>query len=117
MAWRSRCPPARWQPYRRHTSGRWCLEKLPTAAPAAATPKQPDDQKQHDGTDSGVDDRADNPHAKVDTDARQQPIADERADNADDQVTDQSEAGPLDNLTGQPPGDETDKNDDKQTFV
>ena len=53
----------------------------------------------------------------MDAEARQQPIADERADDADQEIADQAKAGPLDDLTRQPTGDETDEQDDEQTFV
>jgi hypothetical protein len=43
------------------------------------------------------------------TEPRHQPVADEGAHNADDHVADEAEAGPLDDLTGQPPGYQTDQ--------
>src|SRR5260221_11170231 len=57
----------------------------PTAVPsaAAATMDEPDDEQQHDGADGGVDNRADNSGTKMDSERRQQPVADEGADNAE----------------------------------
>jgi hypothetical protein len=45
---------------------------------------------------------------------RHQPIADERANDADDQVTDDPKSGSLHDLTGQPSGGEADQQDDQQ---
>ncbi|MGA3399986.1 MAG: hypothetical protein ABSC95_12265 [Acetobacteraceae bacterium] len=70
------------------------------AAPTAATSDKPDDEKQHDGAYGGVDDRTDNSHTKMDTEPRQQPVADEGADNADYHVTDEAKAGPLHDSPG-----------------
>ena len=78
-------------------------------APTAATSDEPDDEKQNDGAYCGVDDRTDDSHTKMQTEPRHQPITDEGTDNADDHVTDEAEAGPLDDLTGQPAGYQTDQ--------
>jgi hypothetical protein len=76
----------------------------PTAAPAAPISDEPDDEKQHDRADGGIDDRADNSDTKMETELRHQPVANEGADNPDYHVTNEPKAGPLDDLTGQPPG-------------
>ena len=53
----------------------------------------------------------------MDADLRQQPVADERADDADDKIADQSEPGPAHDLAGQPAGEQTDHQDDQKTFI
>ena len=47
---------------------------------------------------------------------RQEPIADQRADDADADVGDEPEAGALHDLTGKPAGNEPDDQDDEKTF-
>jgi hypothetical protein len=46
---------------------------------------------------------------------RQHPAADEGADHSDNQIADQTEAGALHDLPGQPAGDDTDQQNDQQT--
>jgi hypothetical protein len=53
----------------------------------------------------------------MDTESRQQPVADEGADNSDCHVTNDAKAGPSHNPTGQPPSDKTDQQYDKETFA
>jgi len=48
---------------------------------------------------------------------RQQPVADERAYDADDDVADDAETLAAHDLTGEPSGDETYKQDNQKTFV
>src|ERR1700704_954904 len=95
--------------------------RLPAAAaptpPAPASAEQPHDEQQHDGADRCIDDRGDDAGAEMDAKARQQPIADERADDADQEIAEEAKAGALDDLARQPAGDETDEQDDEQTFV
>jgi hypothetical protein len=77
--------------------------------PTGTTSDEPDDEKQNDATYGGVDDRTDDSRPKMQTEPRHQRVTDEGADNADDHVADEAEAGPLDDLTGQPPGYQTDQ--------
>jgi len=91
----------------------------PTTAPAAApatAADQPDNEQQQDGADGGVDDRADDSDAEMQAELRHQPIADEGANDADDQVTNDPKSGSLHDFTGQPPGDKPDQQDDQKTF-
>jgi hypothetical protein len=88
----------------------------PAAAPAAATANEPDDEKEHDSAQGGVDDRGDKSETKMDTELRHQPVADEGADNSDDHVADEPKAGPLHDLTGQPPGSKTNQQYYQETF-
>src|SRR6202051_1072098 len=62
----------------------------PAATPAAHQPNH--NQEQH-GADGGVDDGGDNAGPEVDAELRQEPVADERADYADDEIADESEPG------------------------
>src|SRR3974390_1242083 len=57
------------------------------------------------------------PTPGVNAEPRQQPFADERADDADDDVADDAESVAAHNLTGEPSGDETNKQNDEKTFV
>src|SRR5258708_3407446 len=79
----------------------------PTAAPPApASAQQPDDKQQHDRADRCVDDRGDDSGAEMDAEAREQPVADESTHDADEDIADDAEAGPLDDLACQPPRNE-----------
>jgi hypothetical protein len=72
----------------------------PTAAKAVATAQQPNYKQKKDGADGGVDDRGDNSGPEMDAELRQQPVANERADNADDEIGDESVSGPPHDLAG-----------------
>jgi hypothetical protein len=87
------------------------------AAEAAATTDEPNDEQQHNCADRGVDNRADNADTKMNADLRQQPVTDEGADNSDYQVTNDPETGTLDDLSGEPAGDETNQQYDNETFI
>jgi hypothetical protein len=53
----------------------------------------------------------------MDTDLRQQPVADEGANNADYKVADQTKACALDELAGQPSRNDANQQYDKKTFI
>jgi hypothetical protein len=89
----------------------------PAAAQSAATTDESDDEQQHDGADRGIDDCADNSDTKMNADLRQQPVTDEGADNSDHKVTNQPETGTIDDFTGEPPGNDTNQQYDKETFI
>src|SRR5580658_9883724 len=93
------------------------LAAPPDAAPTAAAADEADDEKQHDAADRRVDDRADNSDAEMDVELRQQPVADEGADDSDDNVANQPKTGPAHDVTGQPSRDKTDDEDDEEAFV
>lgn len=52
----------------------------------------------------------------MDAQAREQQACQERSHNADDKVTHHAKAGPLHNLTGEPTSDNTNQQDDRETF-
>jgi hypothetical protein len=88
----------------------------PSACPSAAAQKTYQ-QEQHDRAYRGIGNGRTNACAKVNADARQQPIADEGSQNADDDVADEPEPGAPHKLTGQPAGHETHQQDNQQTFI
>jgi len=53
----------------------------------------------------------------MDTDLRQQPVANECADNTYYEIADESESGPSDDLSSQPASNKTDEQYDQQTFI
>jgi hypothetical protein len=53
----------------------------------------------------------------METEPRHQPVAHEGTDDADYNVPNEAKAGPLDDLTGQPPSNQTDEKYDEQTLV
>src|SRR5437879_4797788 len=68
--------------------------RLPASSPTSSAPaaaNQPKQQEKHHGAYEGVQNQRDDAAAEVDTDARQQPIADKRADEAHNQIANQSE--------------------------
>src|SRR5271155_5402594 len=71
----------------------------PATTPCTAAGKHPQDEEQHDGTEGGVDDERDQPNTKMDVQPRQQPIADERPDDADDQISYEAEPAAIDDFS------------------
>jgi hypothetical protein len=66
-------------------------------APSARAHKT-QSQEQHDRSDCGVDDEANNSSAEMKSKAMQEPVTDERPDNAYCRVADETEPVPLNNL-------------------
>jgi hypothetical protein len=81
----------------------------PSGIPAASAAHELDDHKQYECADGGVDDRRNKPGAKVNAESGQHPAADERPDDANDEVTDNSKPRSLHDLPGKPSGYETDQ--------
>src|SRR5205807_4832985 len=71
-----------------------------------------DDDQKYDRTDHRVNDRADEAGERHESQLREQPDADESADNSDDDVPDQSETKTAHDLPGQPACDRADDNHD-----
>jgi hypothetical protein len=89
----------------------------PTAAPASATSDKPDDEEEQRSTDGSVDNCGDNPCTKMNIQLRQQPVADEGANNSDYQVTNEAKSSPVDQFTRQPTGNDTNKYYYNEAFV
>src|SRR5712691_11048054 len=82
------------------------------SAPApktATTLQKPDYNQKQDGADSGIDDCRDNSRTEMDTDLRQQPVANERPDNTNCDIAYKPEASSLYDFAGQPAGNKTDR--------
>ena len=96
----------------------WPLPSASAPRPktAATSPKANQEEKQH-RTNGGVYNRGDNAGTQMDTDSRQQQIADECADNAYYEIADESKSGAAHDLSGQPAGNKTDHQDDQKTFI
>jgi hypothetical protein len=56
-------------------------------------------------------------HPEMNTKLRQQPVANERTDQTDEQVTDEPEAAALHHPASQPTGDNSDHDDDEETLI
>jgi hypothetical protein len=82
-----------------------------TPAPSAAVApcEQPENDEQDNCPDGGVDDEGDRSDADMNVQARQQPVADERADEA--------EAAARDDLAGQPARHDADEDSDDEALV
>jgi hypothetical protein len=85
------------------------------SAPAAAATDQFDYDQQHHRAYDGADKSANDSNSK-DAKIRQQPTANEGADDSNHQVAHKPEAGALNNLAGQPSSDETDHQEDNNAF-
>ena len=59
----------------------------------------------------------DNSDTEMDADSRQQPVANECADNTYKEIADDSETGPAHDFAGQPAGNKTDHQYDQKTFI
>jgi hypothetical protein len=85
----------------------------PAAGKPATTSQKPNHKQKSDGADGGVDDRGDNSGTEMDTNSRQQPVANECADNTDYEIANESESGSSYDLSSQPAGNKTDHNYDQ----
>src|ERR1700727_1313788 len=83
----------------------------------AATADQPEQQQKDNSPDKGVDDQSDNADPEVNTKLRQQPIADEGADQTDQQITDQSETAPFHYPARQIAGDNSNNDDHEKALI
>src|SRR5437868_13641724 len=97
---------------------------LPSPAPPAAPPSSPTaaaeqshHQEQQDRAQSCVDDGADHSRTQMETELRQDPVANECTDNPDEQIADDSEPGPSDDFASQPAGNDADEQYDQQALV
>jgi len=53
----------------------------------------------------------------MDTNSRQQPVANKCADNTYEEIADKSESGPPHDFSGQPASNKTDYQFDQKTFI
>src|SRR5262249_20589729 len=83
----------------------------------AATAEQAHHQQQYQRTDQRIDDQRDDAAAEMDMQSRQQPVADECANQSHQQVADETKAGALHDLAGQPAGNNADDEYDEQAFI
>src|SRR5690348_7588948 len=81
---------------------------LPDVALASGALDQPDDHQQDDRADRRIDDRADDA-GQAQSQTRQQPAGDKCAEDADDDIANQTEPAALDDLASEPSGNRTDK--------
>jgi hypothetical protein len=93
------------------------LEPAAPAASGAPTANQSQDQQKDDGSNKSVEDEGNYSRPKVNTKSRQQPIANECADQSDQQITDQSEAATLHHPAGQPARNYSNNDDNQKTLI
>src|SRR5262249_26664706 len=84
--------------------------------PATTPIDQPENKQQQNGADRGRYDRGNQPASQMDAQFRQQPSADQRSDDPDADIRDETETGAAHDLTGEPAGDQSDDQDDQKTF-
>src|ERR1700737_489672 len=84
--------------------------------PSAPSVDEPENEQKQDGADGGGDDGRHDPGTEVDAQLRQQPTADQGANDADADVGNHAEAGAANHLARKPSGDQTDQQDDEETF-
>jgi hypothetical protein len=85
--------------------------------PPSATTNEAHDEQEKYGPDGGVEDCSDQSGSEMDAEFGQQPASNKGTQDSDDKITDESEAGPLHDLAGEPAGDEANKQDDQQAFT
>jgi hypothetical protein len=78
---------------------------------------EPQKDQQDHCAERGVDDSGDNTGTKVNPQLRHQPAADEGADNANNNIADETEAAALYDLSRQPTRDQADQKYDEKTFT
>jgi hypothetical protein len=108
----------------RHMSCADCGEVVPQLKPAApAAPAAPpaanqsQDQQKNHGPNKGVQYLRNYSQPKMNTKPRQQPIADERADQTDQQITDQPKSATLHHPAGQPSRNNSNDDDNQKTLI
>jgi hypothetical protein len=84
--------------------------------PPPAPLEETENDQQRQGADRRDDDLGHKAAAEAKSQPRQQPIADKGADDPERDVGDESEAGALDEVSGQPPGDTADQQNNQKTF-
>jgi hypothetical protein len=89
----------------------------PTPSPATSAANKADDQQEYQRADGGIDDRRNKAHAKVDIELGKQPAADEGTGNSNDEIADDPKPGASRDLTGQPSGNEADRQYDQEAFA
>src|SRR5262245_63741158 len=90
---------------------------LTARSPSAPAVNEPQNDQKNDSTDGGHDDGRNDAGAEVDAQLRQQPTADERADDSDADVRDEAIAGASDDLSGKPSRDQADQQNDENRFI
>jgi hypothetical protein len=98
------------------------ITDLPAAAPSrpvtpTASADQSKKEEQYHGANEGVDDQSDHADAEMDTELRQQPVADESADQADDKIANQAESAAARHTPGKPAGNNADDKDHQKTLI
>jgi hypothetical protein len=89
--------------------------RLATTPPARAG--EPQGKQEHNCSDCGVHDEADDAGAEVNSEAMQQPVADEGADDANGRVANETKPVAPYNLARQPSGNEPDDQNDDPPLV
>jgi hypothetical protein len=89
----------------------------PSASPAATAAQEPHGEEQQYCADGCVDNGTDQSGTEMDAQLGQQPTSYECTQNADNEITGDPKTGPSHQLTRQPAGDETDKQNNQQTFT
>ncbi len=79
--------------------------------------KQSQDQQKQDCTDRRVDDGGDQPDTQMDAELRHQPGTNEGADNANQDIADDTETCAPHNLAGQPSCDQSNEQYDEKTLT
>jgi hypothetical protein len=83
---------------------------------STASSEQAQDEQEDDRADGRGNDLAEQMAPQVETQPRQKPVANKRADDADAEIGDEAETGAAQNLTCQPARDDTDDKDDQETI-
>ena len=84
---------------------------------ATASAEEPQDQQQHDGADRGRDDQVYNVGTQMNVEFRQQPIADEGADDAYAKIGDEAKASAAHDLAREPARKNANEDNDEETFT
>jgi len=89
----------------------------PTPSPSTSAANKADDQQEYQRANSGVDDRRKEARAEVDIELGKQPAADKSTGNSNDEIADKPKPGASSDLTGQPSGDDADRQYDQEAFA
>jgi hypothetical protein len=91
-------------------------QRLPRPA-MLNTANKLDGQQKHDCADGCIDDRSDDTGAQAEAKPGQEPTGNEGANDAKDKITDKAQTAAIDDLTGDPAGNDADDQKYKETFI
>ena len=90
---------------------------LPTISPAAAPTHDTDDQQQDQCSNCGVGDCGNKSYTKMNADLREKPVPNERAQDSNEEIAENTKPCTFDYLTSEPACNEANNQNNDETFI